>query len=65
MGEKRVTSVHPVLVTGATSGIGLELSGLLGREGFRVFGGVLPGEDTTALEETAATRCSPCFRMAS
>lgn len=47
-----------VLVTGATSGIGLEVSGLLAREGFRVFGGALPGEDSSALEETGSTPVS-------
>lgn len=47
-----------VLVTGATSGIGLELAGLLAREGFRVFGGALPGEDASSLEETGATLVS-------
>jgi len=47
-----------VLVTGATSGIGLELAGLLAREGFRVFGGVLPGEDSSSLAETGATLVS-------
>ncbi|MBW2270957.1 MAG: SDR family NAD(P)-dependent oxidoreductase, partial [Deltaproteobacteria bacterium] len=45
---------HPVFVTGATSGIGLELSRLLIREGFTVFGGALPGEDTSALEQSGA-----------
>jgi hypothetical protein len=44
-----------VLVTGATSGIGLELAGLLAQEGFRVFAGALPGEDTVELEKTEAT----------
>jgi NAD(P)-dependent dehydrogenase (short-subunit alcohol dehydrogenase family) len=47
-----------VLVTGATSGIGLELAGLLAREGFRAFGGVLPGEDSSSLAETGATLVS-------
>ena len=47
-----------VLVTGATSGIGLELAGLLAREGFRVFGGALPGEDASSLAETGATLVS-------
>ena len=47
-----------VLVTGATSGIGLELAGLLACEGFRAFGGVLPGEDWSSLAETGATLVS-------
>jgi NAD(P)-dependent dehydrogenase (short-subunit alcohol dehydrogenase family) len=47
-----------VLVTGATTGIGLELAGLLAREGFRVFGGVFPGEDASALGEAGATLVS-------
>ena len=47
-----------VLVTGATSGIGLELAGLLACEGFRAFGGVLPGEDSSSLAETGATLVS-------
>jgi NAD(P)-dependent dehydrogenase (short-subunit alcohol dehydrogenase family) len=47
-----------VLVTGATSGIGLELAGLLARERFRVFGGVFPGEDTAPLALTGATLVS-------
>jgi NAD(P)-dependent dehydrogenase (short-subunit alcohol dehydrogenase family) len=47
-----------VLVTGATSGIGLEIAGLLARERFRVFGGVLPGEDSSSLDETGATLVS-------
>jgi NAD(P)-dependent dehydrogenase (short-subunit alcohol dehydrogenase family) len=47
-----------VLVTGATSGIGLELAGLLIREGFRVFGGALPGEDADALAQTGAALVS-------
>jgi NAD(P)-dependent dehydrogenase (short-subunit alcohol dehydrogenase family) len=49
---------HAVFVTGATTGIGLELAGLLAREGFRVFGGVFPGEDSSSLEETGATHIS-------
>jgi NAD(P)-dependent dehydrogenase (short-subunit alcohol dehydrogenase family) len=52
------TNGPAVLVTGATSGIGLELAGLLAREGFRVFGGVLPGEDPSALGETGAVLVS-------
>jgi NAD(P)-dependent dehydrogenase (short-subunit alcohol dehydrogenase family) len=47
-----------VLVTGATSGIGLALAGLLARKGFRVFGGVLPGEDASSLAESGATLVS-------
>jgi len=47
---------RPILVTGATSGIGLELAALLAREGFRVFGGALPGEDSSDLDKTGATR---------
>jgi NAD(P)-dependent dehydrogenase (short-subunit alcohol dehydrogenase family) len=54
----RPTDGSAVLVTGATSGIGLELAGLLAREGFRVFGGVLPGEDPSALDETGAVLVS-------
>lgn len=49
---------RPVVVTGATSGIGLELSGMLVLEGFRVFGGALPGEDTKTLAEVGATPVS-------
>jgi NAD(P)-dependent dehydrogenase (short-subunit alcohol dehydrogenase family) len=48
------TTGPPVLITGATTGIGLELAGLLAGEGFRVFGGALPGEDSAALEATGA-----------
>ncbi|MCP5074674.1 MAG: SDR family oxidoreductase [Rhodobacteraceae bacterium] len=43
-----------VFVTGATSGIGLATAELLVREGFRVFGGVEPGENSTDLRETDA-----------
>ena len=49
---------RPVLVTGATSGIGLELSGLLAAEGFQAFGGVLPGEDAAALAKSGAALVS-------
>jgi len=51
-------SHHAVLVTGSSQGIGLELAGLLVREGFRVFGGVLPGEDASALAASGATPVS-------
>jgi len=39
---------RPILVTGATSGIGLEVAGLLASEKLRVLGGARPGEDTGA-----------------
>jgi NAD(P)-dependent dehydrogenase (short-subunit alcohol dehydrogenase family) len=45
----------PVFVTGATSGIGLETSRFLAGKGFRVFGGVLPGEDADPLEAEGVT----------
>lgn len=44
-----------VLVTGATSGIGLVTSRLLVGEGFRVLGGAFPTEDTAALREAGGT----------
>jgi NAD(P)-dependent dehydrogenase (short-subunit alcohol dehydrogenase family) len=44
-----------VLVTGATSGIGLVTSRLLAAEGFRVLGGAFPTEDTAALREAGGT----------
>lgn len=46
---------RPVFVTGATSGIGLETTRALAGGGFRVFGGVLPGEDPASVEETRGT----------
>lgn len=55
MSRPRDGAAAPVLVTGATSGIGLELSRQLVERGFRVFGGALPGEDSTALDETGST----------
>ncbi len=54
MNGNRATAGRPVLVTGASSGIGLEISALLAGAGFRVLAGVLPGEDTAALDETDA-----------
>ncbi len=54
MNANRTAEPGPVFVTGATSGIGLATAGLLAREGFRVFGGVAPGEDRAGLEETGA-----------
>ena len=47
---------RPILVTGATLGIGLELVALLAREGFTAFGGALPGQDSSDLEKTGATQ---------
>jgi NAD(P)-dependent dehydrogenase (short-subunit alcohol dehydrogenase family) len=43
--------MQSVLVTGATSGIGLVASGMLAASGFRVFGGAYPGEDPGPLCE--------------
>lgn len=39
-----------VLITGASSGIGLETASLLDSQGWRVFAGCLPGEDLNALK---------------
>ena len=50
MADSRTATGTPVFVTGATSGIGLETSRHLARRGFRVFGGVLPGEDPAPLD---------------
>jgi NAD(P)-dependent dehydrogenase (short-subunit alcohol dehydrogenase family) len=44
-----------VLVTGATSGIGLVTSRQLVAAGFRVLGGAFPTEDTAALREAGGT----------
>lgn len=46
---------RPVLVSGATSGIGRATAGLLAAGGFRVLGGRLPGEDETPLRELGVT----------
>lgn len=43
-----------VVVTGATSGIGLATAGVLRDAGFRLFGGIEPGEPTTPLAATGA-----------
>jgi len=45
-----------VAVTGASSGIGLACARRLDRHGFRVFAGVLPGEDDRRLREEASER---------
>lgn len=58
MNESRSEPADAVFVTGATSGIGLACAGALGEAGFRVFGGVEPGEDTAALERTGAEMIS-------
>lgn len=50
----RHSESRSVFVTGATSGIGLATAGLLRETGFRVFGGVEPGEPTEALAATGA-----------
>ncbi len=45
-----------VVVTGASSGIGLACARRLDRHGFRVFAGVLPGEDDRRLRDEASER---------
>lgn len=42
-----------ILITGASSGIGLASAQLLARYGFHVYGGYLDGEDISLLESTA------------
>lgn len=44
-----------ILVTGATSGIGLAASRMLAEAGFRVFGGAFPGEDAEPLRAAGGT----------
>ncbi len=51
---KSTKASRPVFVTGATSGIGLATARLLASEGFCVFAGVEPGEDSAGLEGTGA-----------
>ncbi|MBZ0274736.1 MAG: SDR family NAD(P)-dependent oxidoreductase [Anaerolineae bacterium] len=45
-----------VLITGASSGIGLASAEQLHRAGFMIFAGYLPGEDVQALRKVAAER---------
>ncbi len=54
MNARRVLEARSVFITGATSGIGLATAGVLSAEGFRVFGGVEPGESSTALQNAGA-----------
>lgn len=46
--------MQTVFITGTTTGIGLATARYLDEVGWRVFAGVLPGEDTTALETDAS-----------
>ncbi len=45
-------SQRTIFITGASSGIGLASAQRLDRHGFRVFAGVLPGEDTAPLRDS-------------
>ena len=67
--ERRLSMDHDrvILVTGASSGIGLETARLLNDEGYRVFGTHLPGEDVSyqafrmvALDVTSDASVSAC-----
>jgi NAD(P)-dependent dehydrogenase (short-subunit alcohol dehydrogenase family) len=51
----------PVVVTGASSGIGRATALELASSGFRVFAGVRREEDARALEDAAAGRLTPLF----
>ncbi len=54
MNASKVSPAGAVFVTGATSGIGLATATLLARQGWHVFGGTEPGEDSTALAAAGA-----------
>ena len=54
MSEECHSKSRSVFVTGATSGIGLATANLLRDTGFRIFGGVEPGESADALAATGA-----------
>jgi NAD(P)-dependent dehydrogenase (short-subunit alcohol dehydrogenase family) len=49
--EKKMAQ-HAIFITGAASGIGLVSAQRLERLGFRIFAGVLPGEDTAPLRNS-------------
>jgi NAD(P)-dependent dehydrogenase (short-subunit alcohol dehydrogenase family) len=54
LSEECHSKSRSVFVTGATSGIGLATANLLRDTGFRIFGGVEPGESADALAATGA-----------
>jgi NAD(P)-dependent dehydrogenase (short-subunit alcohol dehydrogenase family) len=49
-------SQRAIFITGASSGIGLASAQRLDRHGFRIFAGVLPGEDTSALRASVSNQ---------
>ncbi len=51
-----MAATKAIFITGASSGIGLATAKRFDTLGWRVFAGVLPGEDTTALQQGASDR---------
>ena len=61
MGTDRLPTIHSVVVTGASSGIGEACALRLDKLGFRVFAGVRREADSEALKRKASDRLIPIF----